>query len=80
MFKLKLADVMDGLIAAVIGAVLAGLLGLVNTPGFSFIHADWGAIFNSCLNWGSAAFLGYVGNIFLSNKQGSVLGIGPKSQ
>lgn len=80
MFKLKLKDWIDGAISAIIVAVIVGLKGIVLDSHFSFFTADWLAIGHQVSVWASAAFLGYIGNIFLSDKDGKVLGVGPASK
>lgn len=76
LFKLKLKDFVDGLVSAVIVAIIVGLKSIVMDSNFSLYNADWVTIGNQIVQWSSAAFLGYVGNVFISDKQGRVLGIG----
>ena len=75
-FRVKAKDIIDGVLSAVICSVAVGLKGVFFDTHFSVLNADWHSIGSQVIIWAQAGFFGYVGNIFLSDKQGNVLGIG----
>ena len=74
LFKLGTNDFIKGLVSAIVAAFVITLYGVVTQAGFNLFTADWGVILNSSLNAGIAAFIGYLGKNFLSDKDGKVLG------
>lgn len=74
MFTLKLGDFGRGLLVAVLAAVAAQLLLMLNVPGFSFETFQWAETFRIALVSG----LGYLLKNLATDNQGNVLGIGSK--
>jgi hypothetical protein len=71
MFTLNWKDIGKGLITAILAAVLAYVLQLLNAPGFSFHMINWADI----ARIGFAAGVGYIIKNFLSDSQGNFGGI-----
>jgi len=73
-FTLSWTRFLDSAVTAVFVAVVVGLAGIVQTPGFSLFSADWPSILQSMLNLGFIAFIGQLANNFVSDKEGKVFG------
>lgn len=74
LFKINLRDLFDGVITAVIASVVVVLYGTFTVSDFSIFSADWGSIFQAVVNAATIGFVSYLGNIFISAKNGKILG------
>ena len=74
LFTVKMKDLGQAAINAVIAGVVIALAGVVGQSGFDIFSADWGAIGKIAINAAFAAFVGSVGKDFLTTRGGNLLG------
>ena len=72
--KLNSQDFIKGLVVTVISAVLTALMGILNSPEFSFASINWNEVVKVAVSSGIA----YLIKNFASDSEGRVLGIGKK--
>jgi len=70
LLRLNWKEFCQSVILAVVVAVLATLLQVLQISGFAFTSADWLAIIEA----GLTALIGVLGVKFLSNEKGKILG------
>jgi len=70
LFSLNFNDLFKGLVTAVLAAVLAWFLQMINTPGFDWVSINWGEIARIAITAGGA----YLMKNFISDSKGNVLG------
>ena len=75
LFRVKMKDVGQAAINAILAAVVIGFYGLVSQEGgLDLFNTDWAVIVKQVINWSFAAFIGSVGKDFLTTSKGNLLG------
>lgn len=75
--NLKLKDLGDAAINALVAGIVIGLGGVVSQSGFDVFSADWNVILHLVINASFAAFIGSSGKDFLTTSKGNVAGLIP---
>jgi hypothetical protein len=70
LFSLNGRDIWKSAIAAVMGAILIKVGGMIQVPGFNFLTVDWASLFNLAL----ATFIGVLSQRFTTDERGRFLG------
>lgn len=68
-------NVLDAIATAVFVAVVVGLAGIVQQPGFDLFTADWGQILASMTNFGFIALVGSLMKSLATTNSGNILGV-----
>lgn len=77
-FKVDFGSIVDAAIMGAVFAILAALVTLVSTTGFSVWTADWKMIGESMVDVGFISCVVSLGQALLTTNKGSVLGISPE--
>lgn len=75
LFTVKLKDLGQAAINAVIAGVVIALAGVVSQTGFDVFNLDWIVVGKVAFNAAFAAFIGSIGKDFLSTSKGNLLGV-----
>lgn len=74
LFTLNRKDFFNGMIVAVAGSVFAMLYGLLQTPEFNLMTANWGLIGSQMLQVAVTSFMGYLSKNLFSDQNSNLLG------
>lgn len=75
LLTLNWKNVLDAIATAVFVAVVIGLAGIVQQPGFDLFTANWPQILSSMLNFGFIALIGSLVKNLATTNNGNVLGV-----
>ena len=74
LYSLGKNDFIKGAVSALIAGFIFALGSVVSQAGFSVFDANWFQVFDTAINAGLAALIGYLGKNYLSDSEGTVLG------
>lgn len=70
-FSLNSRDLINGLVVAVGGAVIAAVAQQFDAPGFDYLNFQWGEVFKVAVS----AFIAYIGKNLLTTSNGKFGGV-----